>query len=331
VFRFDPANGSLVWLHTFESGAVADTASVLVSTDGFVYGAIDTSVAKTERVFRLAPEGGGVTILRTLTSAGTSGSGTSALAEGPGGALYGVTTRNGSSTVPLLFRLTKDGSAFTPLQNVSAGANPATVPPLGILAASNGLLYGVASNALFSAAADGSSFQTLHTFPNAVGSFGPITGFDGKLYGAFTFGGPVSRGAVYRIATDGSGYEEVATFPNDPLSGQAPLNMLVTAADGAFCGFAQFGGDANRGTFFRVATPEQIVGIDKESLGFDVVGRFRGSVVGPPGRPVDVWHSDDLETWTFLQRVKAPETHAMFIDPAFPLPARRFYRATAPR
>ena len=63
------------------------------------------------------------------------------------------------------------------------------------------------------------------------------------------------------MSPDGGDYEEVATFSNEPLSGQAPLGTFIIASDGAFLGLTQVGGDANHGTLFRVATPEQIVGI----------------------------------------------------------------------
>src|SRR5207253_5550558 len=103
---------------------------------------IDTIGTKTERVFRLDISGENFAVLRTLTTSAGSGLGTTALTEGPDGFLYGATTRNGASTLPLLFRLSRDGSIFTPLHDVTAGANPAQYPPSGLLATTNGLLYG---------------------------------------------------------------------------------------------------------------------------------------------------------------------------------------------
>jgi hypothetical protein len=108
-----------------------------------------------------------------------------------------------------------------------------------------------------------------------------------------------------------------------------PLGTIITASDGAFCGLAQVGGDANRGTLFRVATAEQIVGIVAGTPHFDA-HHFTGSVTGPAGRPVEVHYSNDLRTWTFLQQVSAPEIDPIFIDLTNPLPSARFYRAVAP-
>jgi hypothetical protein len=295
-----------------------------------LYGAIDTGATKIERVFRLDTNGGNFALLRSLTSSTSSGIGTPALTTGPSGLLYGVTMRNGSSTLPLLFSMSRDGSVFTPLHDVTAGMNPSTTPPLGLLAASDGKLYGYASNAAFRCNPDGSGFQTVHTFSNTTFSQRLIQGFDGKIYGALPFGGPVLRGSVFRMNFDGSSYEEVATFSNESTSGQVPLGTIITAFDGAFCGLAQVGGDANRGTLFRVATAEQIVGIAGGTPHFDAQHHFTGAVVGPAGRPVDVQYSNDLRTWILLQQVGAPEGDPTFIDLTQPLPIARFYRAVTP-
>lgn len=330
VFRFRPNDGSFVWLHTFDSSNVADYGTILNGNDSLLYGAIDTVSTRIERVFRLDTAGGNFAVLRTLTSSTSSGIGTPALTEGPNNLLYGVTMRNGSSTLPLLFSLSRDGSVLTPLHDVTAGSNPSTTPPLALLAATSGPLYGYASNALFRCNADGTGFQTVHTFSGTTFSQRVIEGFDGKIYGALPFGGPVQRGSVFRMNADGGSYEEVATFSNEPLSGQVPLGTIITASDGAFCGLTQVGGNANHGTLFRVATAEQIVGVAGGTPRLDAQHHFTGSVVGPAGRPVQVQRSDDLRTWTLLQQINAPEIDPTFIDLTKPLPSARFYRAVAP-
>ena len=121
VFRFRPNDGSFVWLHTFDSSNLADYGTILSGNDGLLYGTIDTVGTKIERVFRLDSSGGNFALLRTLTSNTSSGIGTPALTEGPNNLLYGVTMRNSSSTLPLLFSLSRDGSVFAPLHDVTAG------------------------------------------------------------------------------------------------------------------------------------------------------------------------------------------------------------------
>ena len=330
VFRFTPTDGAFAWIQVFDPGVTADSAALLVGTDGLLYGAIDTAAAKTLRVFRLAPAGGGITLLHTLTSTAASFLGTAALAEGADGRIYGATTRNGAATVPLLFRVAKDGTSFLPLHDVNLGTNPGTNPPTGLLATPDGRIYGASAEILFRCEADGSDFRALHTFPAGTRIQRPLLGFDGMLYGVLPFGGAATRGALFRLATDGSAYEEFAAFPADPLSGQAPLGFLVTAPDGAFAGITVGGGDANRGTLFRVATAAQLVGIAPGSPALDAQGRFGGLVIGPPARPVDLWRSDDLQSWTILQRITDPQLSATFLDPATPTRPARFYRATAP-
>jgi uncharacterized repeat protein (TIGR03803 family) len=259
VFRFAPAGGTFVWLHTFGSPSVADEGTVLISgSDGRIYGAFDTNSTRIEQVFGIDTGGTNFAVLRTLTTTTNSGIGTSALTEGPDGFLYGATTRNGSSTLPLLFRLSRDGLIFAPLHDVTAGANPGLYPPFGLLAATNGIIYGYASNVLFRCNPDGSGFQTVHTFSGTTFSQQPLEGVDGKIYGALPFGGSVSRGSVFRLVPDGSSYEELVSFSNEPVSGQVPLGTLITASDGAFYGLNRVGGDANRGTLFRIASPAQL-------------------------------------------------------------------------
>ncbi len=226
VFRYRPSDGSFLWLHTFTSSA-ADSGAILVGSDGMIYVAIDTASVKTEQLCRMDMDGVSFAVLRMLTSSTTSFTGTAALTEGPDGLLYGVTTRNGSSTVPLLFRITRDGSTFTPLHDVTAGTDPATNPPRGLLATSNGLLFGFASNVIFRSNADGTGFQTVHTYSTGTTfALQPIEGFDGKIYGALPFGGTPRRGSVFRMFPDGSNYEEPVTFSNQSLSGQAPLGTV---------------------------------------------------------------------------------------------------------
>jgi hypothetical protein len=200
-----------------------------------------------------------------------------------------------------------------------------------LLATSTGHLFGYASDAIFRCNADGSGFQTLRTFATGT-TFAQkmIEGFDGKIYGALPFGGAARRGSVFRMSPDGSDFEEVAQFSNEAIAGQAPLGTLITAGDGAFLGLNLVGGNANRGTLFRVATLAQLVGINGATAHFDALHHFTGSVFGPAGRPIEVQRSDDLQSWTLLQRINAPEVDATFADLSRPLPLGRFYRAVTP-
>ncbi len=254
VFRFVPMTQQFNWIQTFDSGIIATTANLFVGQDGLLYGAIDTGTTKVERIFRLTTQGTDFAILRTLTSTAATFVGTSALTEGPGGILYGVTTRNGASALPLLFRLTKDGTTFNALHDVNVGTNPSSFPPLRLLASQDGKIYGLTSNVLFKSEADGTGLQALHTFSGTTFSQGLLE-VDGRIYGALPFGGSTTRGAVFRLAPDGTEYEEVVSFPNDPLGGQAPIGFLVPS-DGAFYGLTQAGGNANRGTIFKVSSTQ---------------------------------------------------------------------------
>jgi uncharacterized repeat protein (TIGR03803 family) len=251
VFRFVPTTSEFSWIQTFAAGVVATAAQVLVGDDGLLYGAIDTSASKTERVFRLDSNGTGFSILHTFVGTSSVAS-TAALAEGPDGLLYGVTTRNGASTLPLLYSLTKDGVTFTALHDVNVGTNPLVMPTARLLAAQDGRLYGYSSNVLFRSESDGTGLQAIHTFSMTTFAQGPVE-IGGKIYGTISFGGSTTRGSIFRLEPDGNGFEELVIFPTDPLIGQAPLGFLAPGSDGALYGLTQGGGDSNRGTIFRAA------------------------------------------------------------------------------
>ncbi|MBS0659576.1 MAG: hypothetical protein JSR82_15140 [Verrucomicrobia bacterium] len=329
IFRYEIASGQFSWIQQQPAGQLADNAGILHSaSDGLVYAALDTASAKTERLVRLHPSGTGFTVLRTQTSTAASFAGTGALTEGPDGLLYGITMRNGASTLPLLFRLTRDGSAFTPLTDINAGTFSAATPR-GLLVTPAGQIFGFASTALWRCQTDGTGFTVLRNYPSTVFGETPLLGFDGRIYVSLRFSGASSSGGLARFLPDGTGYEDIVAFPTstEPLRGRFPVASPVVGPDGAFYGLTAGGGFANRGTLYRVASPAQIVGL--ASFGFNDRGRFTGSVSGPAGRPVDVWRSDDLMQWSLLQRIAAPETNASFTDPDTQT-GRRFYRATAP-
>src|SRR5262249_11841914 len=152
------------------------------------------------------------TILRTLASTVTGLNSTSALTEGANNLLYGATGRNAPSSLPQLFSLTKDGLTFTPIRTINVGSNPALYPPMGLLAAHDGRLYGYTSNLLFQSNSDGTGFQVLRTFTFPTFSKAPLE-VDGKIYGAIPFSGAAMRGSVFRIDPDGSNYEDLVSFP----------------------------------------------------------------------------------------------------------------------
>lgn len=329
VFRFEIASGQFSWIQQLPAGQFGDNASVLHSaSDGLVYAGIDTASAKTERVVRLHPGGTGFTVLRTLTSTAASFSGTAALAEGPDGLLYGLTMRNGAASSPLLFRLARDGSGFAPLTEIGPGAFAAATPR-GLLVTPAGQIFGFASTTLWRCQLDGTGLTVLRNYPGTVFGETPLLGFDGRIYASLRFNGGNNGGGLIRFQPDGSGYEDIVVFSAtaETNRGRFPIGSPIVGPDGAFYGLTAGGGYANRGTLYRVATAAQVVGL--ASFGLNERGRFAGVVAGPPGRPVDVWRSADLQNWTLLQRLPAPEVDAVFVDPDTKT-ARRFYRATAP-
>ena len=154
---------------------------------------------------------------------------------GDDGSLYGVNSVGGVVTSGLIYRLAINPPAITTqyqIQNTQGFA-----PVGGLLAGSDGLLYGTTSfgsvftantgGTVFSVAPDGTDFTVLHDFAvfstfnivndpiNADGAR-PETelteGSDGFLYGVTPVGGTNGTGVVFKMAKDGSGFTVLHTF-----------------------------------------------------------------------------------------------------------------------
>lgn len=167
--------------------------------------------------------------------------------------LYGTTNAASRSIGGAIFRVSPDGGAPQTVYQLkdTDGFNPTA----GLLAwpdASGQTIYlygatvygprvGNVTNSgagtLFRVAADGSGYQTLHTFAdfsdtvnlyNTDGAYpsAPLITDGVYLYGVTRQGGPVGTGSVFRVKLDGTGFEVLHTF--------SPLNADGTNSDGAF-------------------------------------------------------------------------------------------------
>ena len=133
--------------------------------------------------------------------------------------------------------------------------------PVALARGADGTLYGTTARGgnpppgrldgggVFRVAADGSGFQTLHTFsgPDGVQPWSVVAGPGGTVYGTTATGGADELGTVFAIAPDGSGFRTVHAF--EGTDGAFP-NALTLGTDGALYGTTAGGGaDA---TIFRI-------------------------------------------------------------------------------
>jgi uncharacterized repeat protein (TIGR03803 family) len=176
-------------------------------------------------VFKVTPSGQ-FTLLHTFP-AGTnnnypSGNLPGFLAEGSDGNLYGTTLYGGSHNGGVLFRISKTGTGFTIVHQFCSAANCADGQnPVGLIAISDGNLYGAASSggafgcgsiggcgAIFKYDVATGSYSVIHSLNYATdGAFpsGFIRAKDGSFYG-------IVAGAIYKVTTTGQ-YSLVLTLP----------------------------------------------------------------------------------------------------------------------
>ena len=185
--------------------------------------------------------------------------------------LYG-TANQGAGGGGVVFSVHLDGTGYSVLHTFTNVA-PDGYQPLGPVKLSGSTLYGTTyygggSNGtsgygtVFSVNADGSSYQTLHSFTTSSG-YKPYGGviLDGSiLYGMTYYGSGAGVGSVYSLATNGGKFSTLHTFvggTNDgsrPLAGSLLLNNGVLYGTTAHGGTGSAIGTANDGVVFSVNT-----------------------------------------------------------------------------
>src|ERR1019366_3554307 len=147
------------------------------------------------------------------------------------GFIYGVTSHGGITAGGTVFRVVPDGTGYTTLYQFdnSLGSNDGYLPTAGLLAGSDGALYGTTfgSPTIFKLNKDGTGYATLHYFTPDEG-FGPpsalVEGTDGALYGT-------TEQIVFRADKNGSNFMtlfQTTDFTSDPYA----LNGLIQGSDG---------------------------------------------------------------------------------------------------
>ena len=208
-------------------------AELIQGTDGALYGTAEHGgygIAGT--VFKLNPDGTGLTVLWNFTNPTDGGSPTAGLIQGTDGALYGVAYRGGSSDAGTVFKLNPDGTGFTVLKTLVPSATGAN--PFGsLIQGTDGALYGTASyggssnaGTLFKLNTDGTGFTVLKYFDNGADGGYPYTrliqGTDGALYGTASQGGTSGAGTVFKMNTDGTGFAVLQNFDYSTTGGSLP-------------------------------------------------------------------------------------------------------------
>ena len=210
----------------------------------------------------------------------------SSIVQGPDGNFYGTTRSGGANQAGTIFKMTP-GGGLTALYSFTGQAD-GSEPQSGLIAGTDGNLYGATSTSIFKITPSG-TFTTLYTYNPSTG--GPnnlnalVQGADGNFYGT-------DQGSVFKITPAGAltvlykfnGIGSLNLYPNTLVQAsdgnlygttptaafkittsgtltqiatlQAPLQgavgPLIQASDGNLYGVTETGGTAQSGTVFRM-------------------------------------------------------------------------------
>ncbi len=172
-----------------------------------------------------------------------------------------------SALIAVFFLALPSGAQISLLREFAGGAGdgsrPAAAPIL-----SGSTLYGMTRvggsydyGTLYKMQDDGSGFAILHHFNwttgNGANPQGPPVLSGSTLYGVTLYGGtstyPGGDGTVFKINTDGSDFTILHTFLGGADNGALPTGGLVQSGSTLY-GTTMLGGDASKGTIFKVET-----------------------------------------------------------------------------
>jgi uncharacterized repeat protein (TIGR03803 family) len=135
--------------------------------------------------------------------------------------------------------------------------------PNGDLTISGSTLYGTArrggandSGSVYALSADGSTFQTLHSFTAFGGGYQPYGGVvfsGGTLFGTTISGGSGNVGAIFSLDSDGTDFQILRSFLSNGSDGTTPFATLTLSGTTLY-GTTRDGGNNGRGTVFSIGT-----------------------------------------------------------------------------
>lgn len=247
-------------LHSFnETDGSNPYAGLMQANDGNLYGTTSAGGANGDgTVFQFTTSGTLTTIHNFNHFSPIDGAQPYAgLIQARDGYLYGTTYRGGSHNVGIVYKITLGGMMKT-LQDFDYQPDGA-LPYAGLIQATNGLLYGTASNGggEFGTAFIATAFGQLipiYTFINSFIGANPVAGLvqasNGNLYGAADSGGSDGCGALFEMTLSGA-YTMVHDFTGD--DGCSPQATLVQGSDGNLYGTTIAGGAGGQGHNYGAA------------------------------------------------------------------------------
>ncbi len=180
--------------------------------------------------------------------------------------LYGTTYGGGSANLGTVFKMKTDGTSFALLHSFAGGASDGAHPYAALIWDGADTFYGTTfqggssdNGTVFKMKTDGTGFTLLHSFAGgASDGKNPFAALildgTGNLYGTTEYGGSSNAGTVFTLKTDGTGFTLLYSFAGYPSDGSDPIGALILDGASNLYGTTWFGGSANQGTVFTLAT-----------------------------------------------------------------------------
>lgn len=201
-----------------------------------------------------------------------------------GSTLYG-TANQGAAGGGVVFAVNTDGTGYAVLHTFTNAA-PDGYQPLGSVVLNDSTLYGTTYyggsangtsgyGTVFAVNADGSGYQTLHSFTTATGykPYGTVTVDGSTLYGMTYYGSGSGVGSIYSLNTDGGNYTTLHTFAGGTADGSKPLGGTLTLSGGVLYGTTAHGGT---GSSVDTANDGVVFAINTDGSGYTNLANFTG-------------------------------------------------------
>lgn len=304
LFSYDLNSGNISVLHHFDGTSTGDRPSgAPLFINGKVVGFTELGGAFNEgSAYSYDPATSTLINITSYDSPRASfPSGSPVLAAN--GTVYGLGRGGGSNNVGSIF-------TFDPVNGTSNRVNDFDLSlsggePYGsLISASNGLMYGLASEGgefnsgtLFSYDPVSNTLWLLHSFGSAINGTNPTSGLtmyrDGMLYGMTSQGGTTNDGVIFRIDPLTGSFTKLFDFERN-VNGGGPMGSFYIASNGALYGVAENGPNTQGGgMLFRFHPPTEqypsvnYIDVIHEFTATNITGGvfpFGGVIEGEPGK-----------------------------------------------
>ncbi|MEO8413678.1 MAG: choice-of-anchor tandem repeat GloVer-containing protein [Ginsengibacter sp.] len=294
IFSFDPVTAIYTLLRAFvfsDNGGGFDNVnpqgSLLEASDGKLYG---LGTLNNGFIFSYDPATAAYAKLKQFdTTHGINPYGS--LVQVANGKLYGMTKNGGSNGYGVIFSYALQDTILTKLADFDS--TNGSYPYGDLTMASNGKLYGMASEGGTKNAGTVFSFDTIAHTLTAIKNFDSTTGYgpmgsllqagDGKLYGMTTFGNAGNKGVIFSLDAGNSIFTDLQFFGSNTTGSHISAGLLV-AGNGMLYGMAKSGGKYAGGAIVSYNPNTSVYSVVKDFNGDDGSSPYGSLVQATDGK-----------------------------------------------